>query len=101
MAAVRWGLARPLATQTSFGGFYKGRTLQLAVMEIKRAPEVRYATINPEDVIRHYRLIPSEQDLELVLVRLRVQNHTSTSAIFTVDQQGAELRDVFRSLSSP
>ena len=81
--------------------FYKGRVLHLAVIEIKRAPEVRYATIDPQDVIRHYRLIPGEEDLELVLVRLKVQNHTATSAIFTVDQQGAELRDFFRGTYQP
>ena len=91
-------------TSTSFGRFYKGRTLHLAVMEIKEAPEVRYATIDPDDpeeVIRHYRLIPAEEDLELVLVRLKVENHTATSAIFTVDQQGAELRDFFRGSYQP
>ena len=79
-------------TSTSFGRYFKGRTLHVAVMEIKQAPEVRYATIDPEEVIRHYRLIPSEEDLELVLVRLKVENHTATSAVITVDQQGAELR---------
>ena len=84
-----------------FGRFYQGRTLHVAVMEIKRAPEVRYATIDPEGVIRHYRLLPAEKDLELVLVRLKVENHTATSAIFTVDQQGAELRDFFRGTYQP
>ncbi len=86
---------------TNFGRFHKGRALHLAVMEIKRAPEVRYATIDPQDVIRHYRLIPAEEDLELVLVRLKVQNHTATSTIFTVDQQGAELLDFFRGTYQP
>ena len=88
-------------TETSFGKFYQGRTLHVAVMEIKQMPEVRYATIDPEDVIRHYRLTPAEEDLELVMVRLKVQNHTATSAIFTVDQQGAELRDFFRGTYQP
>jgi plastocyanin len=88
-------------TSTSLGKFYKGRTLHLSVVEIKRAPEVRYATIDPEEVTRHYRLLPAEKDLELVLVRLKVENHTATSAIFTVDQQGAELRDFFRGTYQP
>ena len=88
-------------TSTSLGRFYQGRTLHLAVMEIKRVPEIRYATIDPEDVIRHYRLIPSEQEQELALVRLKVENHTATSAIFTVDQQGAELRDFLRGTYQP
>ena len=84
---------RASAPPFSFGTYYKSRTLHLAVMEIKRAPEVRYATIDPNDVIRHYRLIPAEEDHELVLVRLKVQNHTFTNSIFTVDEQGAVLRD--------
>ena len=88
-------------TSTSFGRFYQGRTLHISVVEIKQVPEIRYATIDPEEVIRHYRMIPSETDLELVMVRMKVQNHTATSAIFTVDQQGAELRDFFRGTYQP
>ena len=88
-------------TSTSFGKFYKGRTLHLTVVEIERAPEVRYATIDPEDVVRHWRLIPGEEDLELVLVRMKVQNHTATSFIFTVDDQAAELSDFFRGRYQP
>ena len=93
--AVLW-LVACSDTSTSFGRFHGGRTLNLAVMGIERAPEIRYATIDPLDVIRHYRLIPSEADLELVLVRLKVQNHSATSAKFTMDQDGAVLSDFFR-----
>ena len=100
-ALAALGLVACSDTSTSFGRFYQGRTLHISVVEIKRAPEVRYATIDPEGVIRHYRLIPGEEDLELVLVRMKVQNHTATSAIFTVDQQGAELRDFFRGTYQP
>ena len=88
-------------TSTSLGRFHQGRTLHLAVMEVKRAPELRYVTIDREEVIRHYRLVPAEEDLELVLVRMKVENHTATSAIFTVDKQGAELRDFFRGTYQP
>ena len=88
-------------TSSTFGRFHQGRTLVLAVMEIKQVPEVRYATIDPKEEIRHYRLLPADEDLELVLVRLSVQNHSATSAVFTVDQQGAELRDFFQGSYRP
>ena len=95
-----WQAART-DTSSSFGRFYRGRTLNLAVMEIERAPEIRYATIDPQDVIRHYRLLPSEAGLELVLVRLKVQNHSATSAKFTMDKEGAMLNDFFRGSYQP
>ena len=88
-------------TSPSLGRYKQGRALHLAVMEIDRVPEVRYATIDPEQLIRQWRLTPSEEDLELVLVRLRVENHTATNALFTVDQQGAELRGFERDTYFP
>ena len=56
-------------------------------------PELRYRTIDPQQVIRTWRMVPSQDDLELVLVRMSVQNHTAVSAIVNVDQTSAELRD--------
>ena len=78
---------------SNLGKFYNGRTLTLSVVNIERAPELRYATIDPEQVIRHWRIVPSAPGLELVLVRMKVQNHTAINAVVNVDQQSAELRD--------
>ena len=61
---------------TGFNNYFSGRTLTINVVEIDRAPEIRYATIDPEEVIRHWRLLPSAPGLELVLVRMKVENHT-------------------------
>ena len=73
--------------------FYQGRTLHINVVKIERVPEVRYATIDPEQVIRHWRIVPSALGMELVLVRMKVENHTAINAVVDVDQQAAELRD--------
>ena len=43
--------------------YYSGRTLHVNVVKIDRATEVRYATIDPEQVIRHWRILPSAPGL--------------------------------------
>ena len=78
---------------SNLGKYYEGRTLHVSVVKIERAPEVRYATIDPEQVIRHWRILPSAPGLELVLVRMKVENHKAINAVVDVDQRAAELRD--------
>ena len=75
----------------AFGQYYKGRTLHLNVVKLERAPELLYLSGT-----KHYRIRPSEENLELVLLRVKVENHTATSAIVNIDSQAAELRDFFR-----
>jgi hypothetical protein len=87
------GMAACSEVSSSYGQYYKGRTLTLSVATIDRLPELRY-TINAEEQDPRYLLLtPSEDGLELVVVRLEVSNHTATSAILNVDGQSAELRD--------
>jgi hypothetical protein len=76
----------------SLGKYYRGRTLDISVVEIDRVLELHYSTVDPQQVIRHYRLTPQDQGSELILVRLKVDIHTATSAIVNVDTQAAELR---------
>ncbi len=83
-------------TSSNLGKYFAGRTLHLNVVTIERAPELRYATVDPEEVVRHWRLVPSSAELELVLVQIKVENHTAINAIVNVDQQAAELRDFIR-----
>lgn len=87
------GIAACSDTSPSIGQYYKGRTLTVSVSSIERLAEIRYSTVVDQQEPRHVRLLPSEDGLELVVVHLKVANHTATSAIFTVDRQGAELRD--------
>lgn len=77
----------------SFGQFFSGRTLVISVVSIERVPELRYTAVIEEQVPTYVRLAPSEDGLELVVVHLKVQNHTATSALIDVDRQAAELRD--------
>jgi len=78
---------------SNLGKYYAGRTLHVSVVTIEKASELRYATIDPEQVIRHWRLVPSAPGMELVLVRMKVENHTAINAVVDVDQQAVELRD--------
>lgn len=83
------------------GEYFAGRTLHLNVVSVERVPEFRYATIDPEEVVRHWRIMASGDGLELVLVRLKVENHTAISVIVNVDQQAAELRDFIQGTYFP
>jgi len=75
----------------AFGQYYKGRVLHLNVVTLDRAPELLYMHGN-----KHFRISPSDESLELVLLNVKVENHTSTSAIVNIDSQSAEIRDFFR-----
>ena len=75
----------------AFGQYHKGRTLHLNVVKLERASEFLYA-----DGTKHYRIRPSEENLELVLLRVKVENHTATSAVVNIDSQATEIRDFFR-----
>ena len=75
-----------------FGQYFRGRVLDLSVVTLERTPELLYSTVDAERVKRHYRISPSSEDQELVLVRLKVENHTATSAIVDINAQAAELR---------
>jgi plastocyanin len=88
---------------SSFGQYFQGRTLHISVVSIERLPELRYSTIDPNEVIRRWSISPSEPGGELVLMRMKVENHTAVSAFINVDRSAAELRDfsnaTFRPLS--
>ena len=77
----------------AYGQYFQGRTLVVSVVNIERVPELRYAVADQQGGLDYMRVAPSEPDLELVVVHLKVQNHTATSAIINVNKQGAELRD--------
>lgn len=107
--------------------YHRGRTLDLAVVTIDRVPELRYSTIQqapqplpadspcasqlpapepsttPLEVgkVQHWRLTPSEKDWELLLVRIKLENHTATSVIVNVDEDAAELRDFASTIYRP
>ncbi len=78
----------------AFGQFFSGRTLVISVVGIDRMSELRYTAVIEDDVPTYVRVAPSQEGLELVVVHLKVQNHTATSAILNVDRQAAELRDI-------
>ena len=80
---------------SSFGRYFSGETLVVSAVTMERARELHYSTIDSEQAARHYRLTPLVEDSELVLVRLKVENHTATRAIVNMTQRAAELRDFF------
>jgi len=81
---------------TNLGKYFPGRTLHVNLLSIEEVPELRYATIDPDDIVRHWRMTPSSDELELILIRLKVENHTAINAVFNVDQEAAQLRDFVR-----
>ena len=88
-------------TSAAFGKYYRGKTLDLNVVTMERLPELRYRTVDAQQQVHHYRVTPSSADMELVLLRIKVENHTATSAIVNVDEQAAELLDFLRGRYRP
>ncbi len=88
---------------SSLGQYRKGRTLHFSVVSLERVPELRYSTVDPEGIVRRWSLSPSSQEMELILVRAKVENHTAVSAFVNVDNNAAALRgfanDSYRPLS--
>ena len=89
--AVSISLAACSDVSPAFGQYYKGRVLHLNVVKLERVPELLYKHGD-----KHYRIRPSEENLELVLIRVKVENHTATSVIVNVDSQAADIRDFVR-----
>ncbi len=78
---------------STFGQYFQGRTLHVSLVSLERIPELRYSTVDPNQVVRRWSLSPSGPGSELVLARLKVENHTAVSAIINIDRTSAELRD--------
>lgn len=88
-------------TSGTLGQIHEGRILMLTVIEIDRTDELRYSTIDPSDVIRRWRMQPSDEGLELLLMRLKLENHVAVNAIFVADEQAAVLRGFFQDSYRP
>ena len=89
---------------STLGQYRKGRTLHFSVVSLERTPELRYATCDvltgsnpptcdPNGMSRRWSIAPQGTEMELVLVRARVENHTAVSAVINVNREAAELRD--------
>ncbi len=78
----------------TFGQYFQGQTLHVSVVDLERLPELRYSTIDPNQVVRRWSLLPSAPGNELVLLRLKVENHTADGATINIDSDAAELRDL-------
>lgn len=78
-----------------------GSILNITVDDLERLPELRYSNVFQGRVVNHFRLTPTQEGLELVLLRVRVGNHTAVTAIVTVDEQAAQLGDFFKGVYLP
>ena len=79
----------------ALGKYYTGRTLHLSVVAMEREPELIYTLPTSGEVPKYYRIAPAEDDQELLMLRVKVENHKATSAIVDIDQGAAEVRDFF------
>ena len=80
----------------AIGKYYTGRTLHVSVVAMEREPELVYTVPATQGEARtYYRLAPEEDNQELLMLRLKVENHKATSAIVDIDQSAAEIRDFF------
>ena len=90
----------------NIGRYYKGRILHVSVADLQRTDELRWTTSTRYPAQGSvgeplYKLSPQSDENELVLLRVRVENHTATSAIVNVDRDSAQLRDFFQGKYAP
>ena len=90
----------------NIGRYYKGRILHVSVADLQRTDELRWTTSTrypAQGAVGEplYKLSPQSDENELVLLRVRVENHTATSAIVNVDRDSAQLRDFFQGKYAP
>ena len=102
---------------SALGQRYRGKTLDVVIMGMERANQVAFPVTyrtggvktpsrcdpaDPNDSAldqplteetKHWELTPSSSELELVLLKLKVENHTATNAVVNIDERAAELRD--------
>ena len=83
-------------TSSALGKYHEGRILILNVMEMKRSDELRYSTIDTEDVVRRWRIQPSKEGQELLLMRFRIDNHVAMNTVVVADQHAAILEGFFQ-----
>ncbi len=99
MAIILLTVALACSSQSpNIGKYYKGRVLHISVADIERTDELRWTTSTrypAQGVVDDplYRLAPKSGENELILLRVKVENHTATSAIVNVDHESAQLRD--------
>ncbi len=79
----------------AIGKYYTGRTLHVSVVAMERAPELIYTLPRGGEAPTYYRIAPEEESQELLMMRVKVENHKATSAIVDIDQGAAEVRDFF------
>lgn len=79
-------------TPQSFGRPYRGRSLDVSVVDLQRLPVLQYSNQYAGAGVTHHRVAPTQGGYELVLVRLQVANYTATSHLVNIDGQAAELR---------
>ena len=101
VAVVTTSAALACSSQSpNIGKFYKGRILHISVAAMERTDELRWTTSprntnpnlgNTEDTL--FKLTPEKPGHDLVLLRVKVENHTATKASVNVDEQSAQLRD--------
>ena len=91
-----FAIAACSSTSSSLGLIHEGRILMLTVLQMDRTEELRYSTIDQFDVVRRWRMQPSNDGLELLLMRFKVENHVAVNAIFVADEQAAVIRGFFQ-----
>ncbi len=90
----------------NIGRYYKGRILHVSVADLQRTDELRWTTSTrfpAQGAVAEplYKLSPQSDENELILLRVRVENHTATSAIVNIDRDSAQLRDFFQGKYAP
>ena len=80
------------------GKYYKGETLHVSIADVTRTDELRWTAPSGDSSLDGYdedayRIIPNFGGNELVLMRVKIENHTVPSASIDIDRNAAALLD--------
>ena len=87
-------------TSSTLGQFHQGRILVVNVVEMVNTDELRYSN-GPDEMLSRWRIQPSGEGQELLLMRIKVENHIAVSAVFVADAQAAVIRGFFQNEYRP
>jgi hypothetical protein len=80
---------------SKLGRFYKGKVLHISVVEIERMAVISFSTIDAEGLQRNFQIKPEDDNNQIVGLRIKVENHTASTAIVNIDNSAAILNDFF------
>lgn len=102
MLSSECGQPETTPTPKAIGKYFKGHTLHVSIADLARSDELRWTASYRNDLDEPlYKLETASDENELVLLRVKVENHTADSVTINIDDRSAEVHDALQGRYSP